>query len=298
MTAIDPRHSQAGRPLLTIGRVASAFALIAIGSAPSSSAQQPAAAAGPPAEKKAQEGQKKEVATKVDAEAAARAEANAEATKIFRSQIVSELRFIRAATGASDEQTRRMARKARELPQSKVADFVAAKLKARRVNRARADFDWQGTQRSLREKLAAIAREQLTPEQWARFEAQAARRLEQRRRVFLGSLLAGLDDELVLTAGQLEQIRESLASHWDPRWELEDVINRPRPFPALPDPLIVPYLTEAQTSVWRKLEKHPFNGGGYQWNMLLAELAEITREGMPNTDDLEAELAKAPPAKP
>ncbi len=295
-TVTDPRAPRARWPLLAIGCMASAFVLITSHASPSLRAQQPAGAAGPAgpaAEKKADA--PKPAANAADD--AARAEATQMGTRVFRAVFLSELRFIRAASGASEEQTRRMARAVREPLRSVVADCVEAALKAKREKNDGREFDWHGAYRTAHDKLAAIAREQLSREQWSRVEAQTAKRKEHRKRVVLGSLLAGLDDELVLTAGQLEKLEESLSSHWDPRWETEDVIDRPRPFPALPDPLIVPVLTDSQKAAWTKLKKRAVGRGEFQWVMVIAELAEMTSPAMAQKDDLESELAAAPAAK-
>jgi len=273
-----------------------AFVLMAGEASLAVRAQQPGGATGParPPAKKAAEAAKPDPKA---VEAAARAEATEMANVVFRGAFLSELRFVRSASGASDEQARRLARAAGESLRSMVSDCVEAAVKSKREQKDLREFDWRKTYLAVHEKVAAIAAEQLSPEQRARFEAQAARRREHRKRVTLGSLLVGLDDELVLSAGQLTKLEQSLSSHWDVRWETEDVIDRPQPFPALPDALIVPFLTDAQQAAWKKLEKRAPGSGEFQWGMVMAELDEMAAQGKTQKDALEAELTAEPAAK-
>jgi hypothetical protein len=286
-----------GRPLLAIG--CAAWTLVLIATCPSSvPAQQPAgvtAEARPPAEKKAASGPAQAKAAEV---AAARAEAITTATPIFRSLFAAELRFIRVASGASQEQARRMARAAQGPLRSMVADFAETQMNERAHKPGAGEFDFNGAYRSIRRELASIAKDQLSPEQWDRLQDQIDRRHEHRKRSVIRSLLVSLDELLVLSAGQLDQLERSLTSHWDPRWEAETVLSDHQPFPELPDKLIVPFLTEAQTAAWKKLEKRAVGSDGNTWAMVAVELAELTARNLPAGDDLDTDAAVGPTPKP
>jgi hypothetical protein len=179
-----------------------------------------------------------------------------------------------------------------------VAEYAERQLKQRRQNAGGDADDLYAAYLSILRDAAAVAKDQLSPEQWARLQAQVARRDEHRKRLIIRSLLLGLDEELALTAGQLDQLAGSLASHWDPRWEAEDIFNVNHvPFPAIPDPVIVPFLTEMQKADWKKLEKGSGSRGQATRAMVALEVAAIAGEGAPAGDDLDADEAVGPAPK-
>jgi hypothetical protein len=298
--ATDGPYARHSRALLAIACSTSAFLLLSTRAASPSRAQEPAPAtaeARPAAEKKAKAATPE---AKAAAEAAARAEAIRGATPIFRSLCRTELRFIRAASGASEEQARRMARAARGALKSIAADIAEAQLKQQRQNAGGDELDLITAYRSIQRKLAAIAKDELSPEQWARLQDQFARRDEHRKRLVIHSLVMSLDAELVLTAGQLDQLEKSLSAHWDPRWDAVDIIDHQhRPFPQIPDPVVVPFLTETQKAAWRRLEKQALGAKGGQSNraMVALEVASMAAEVAPEKDDLDTDEAAGPAPK-
>jgi hypothetical protein len=234
---------------------------------------------------------------KVDEEAAARAEAIKTSTSTFRSVIRAELEFIRAASGASDEQARRMTREARGRLKSTVARYVDMALKARREKNNAQDVDWTALYLPLQRDLVSIAKGQLSHEQWTRFQDEVARREEARKRLVVRSLLVRLDARLALTAAQLDTLAGSLRSHWDPRWESEDIFNdHNAPFLELPDAIIVPFLTGAQKAAWKALEKKAVRQGNGPSSRLMVQLevAAMLSEVMPAGDDLDDDDAPEP----
>lgn len=255
---------------------------------PAARAQQPAGPAGATAEKRA------DVETR-EAKDAARNALVDQAIPSFRSLFVAELGFIRVATGASEEQIRRMARAARNPLRSMVAGYVETQGKLRRHEPGVVDFDWNAAVVSLRRDLSAIAREQLSAEQWARLQDQAARRDAYARRLFVRNLVVKLDQALVLTADQLDQIAASMSSHWDAHWGGEEVLFNAGLFPDIPDAIVVPFLTETQKAAWKTLEKQAVGSkrGGTSCAMLAAEVAGLSALGAPPGDDLEAAVTAA-----
>jgi hypothetical protein len=300
-TAAIPRRTPTGRSLSAIGWVTSALVAVLTWAATPARAQPPA---GPPpsdsvrtvpaAEEKAATRPPK---VKADEEAAARAVATKTSTLTFRSIIQAELRFIRAGSGASDEQARRMTREARGLLKSTVARYVDMAMKARRENAPPQEVDWTALYLPVQRDLVSIAKGQLSPEQWTRFQEQVARREEFRKRLVVRGLVVRLDAALGLTAEQLEKLAGSLRSHWDQRWEFEDIFNDQNgPFPDLPDAIMAPFLTEAQNAAWKKLEKKSVGSGNGTSSRLMVELevAALLSEGMPAGDDLDAKAAPKP----
>jgi hypothetical protein len=283
-----------------IGRVTSAALLIATSAAPLGRAQhpagpQPAAPAAPPAAGK--DAAAPPAPSRIDDEAAARAEAIKMATPIFRTIIRAELRFIRAASGAADEQARRMSREARGLLTSTVARYADLAVKARREKKDPQDVEWNALYVALHSALASISQGQLSPGQWERLQDQMARREEARKRLLVRMLVVRLDAALGLTAEQLETLAGSLRSHWDPRWEAEDIFSdRNASLPPLPDAIILPFLTAAQKAAWEKLEKAAVGRRNGLSTRLMVELevAALASQGRAAGDDLDDEAAPAP----
>jgi hypothetical protein len=291
-----PRSGVARRPM-AIACAASAFVLIAVCSSSPSRAQQPPRAeavaktekrpaAEQPAEKKKDEAD--QVKAKRAEEEAARAELTIARKRLYRSLFLAELRFIRVSAGASEEQARRMARAAQGPLQAAVAEFVKNELKKPQAP----GFDSTGACRSVQDAVSAIAKAQLSPEQWGRYRDQVAKRTAHRKQVAIRGLLARLEQKLRLTTEQRDKLGESLSSHWEPSWEHAVVlIGTNSNFPEIPDPVILPFLTESQKAAWKAIDKGT-------WNMeLAAEVALMATEGDPPGDDLDPDKASGPAPK-
>lgn len=175
-----------------------------------------------------------------------------------------------------------------------MAECVEDQLEKMRAKEPDGEPDINGAYLSIQKELGSIARDQLSPEQWARYREQDQKRTEHRKQMAIRNLLAELEHELRLTAEQRDKIGESLSSHWDPKWNISGGIfldfEENRVFPELPDPVIVPFLAGRQKAAWDKLEKGPSETS-------LADLLELTGAGGdPLADDLDPD--KAPAAAP
>lgn len=292
----DLTRPGASRRLLGIARGASVFLLIAACAASPLPAQQPPAAeavakakAPPAAEKEPDEAARAKAGRE---EEAARAEMTDNSRRLFRSLFLVELRFIRVSSGASEEQARRIARAAQTPLRASVSEFVDKELKQKKDRQSSPGFDATQACRSVQDAVSAIARAQLSPEQWARYRDQVEKRRAHRKQVALRGMLARLEQKLRLTAEQRDKLGESLSAHWDPSWENAVVlVGTTTNFPAIPDPLILPVLTEMQKAMWKAIEKG-------SWGMeLAAEVAVMAAEGEPPGDDLDPDKASGPAPK-
>jgi hypothetical protein len=290
-----PRSGVARRPM-AIACAASAFVLIAACSSSPSRAQQPPQAAavaktekrpaaGKPAEKKDEADQAK---AKRAQEEAARAELTTTSKRLYRSLFLAELRFIRVSSGVSEEQARRMAHAAQGPLRAAVAEFVEKELKKPQAP----GFDSTAACRSVHDAASAVAKAHLSPEQWARYRDQVEKRTAHRKQVAMRGMLARLEQKLRLTAEQRDKLGESLSAHWDPGWDNAVVlIGTSTNLPDIPDPVILPFLTETQKAAWKAIEKGP-------WDMeLAAEVAMMAAEGDPPGDDLDPDKASGPAPK-
>ncbi len=289
-----PRSGVSRRPIV-IACAASAFVLIAACACSLSRAQQPPGAEDVAKAKDRPAAEKKEAdqaKAKRAEEEAARAELTTSARRLFRSLYLVELRFIRVSSGASDEQARRIARAAQAQLRASVSEFVDKELKRKQDRQSSPGFDPSAVCRSVQDAVSAIARAQLSPEQWARYREQVEKRTAHRKQVAIRGLLARLEQKLRLTADQRDKLGESLSSHWDPSWDNAVVlVGMNSNFPEIPDPVILPFLTETQKAAWKAIEKG-------NWGMeLAAEVALMATEGDPPRDDLDPDKASGPAPK-
>jgi hypothetical protein len=284
-----PRSGVSRRPM-AIACAASAFVLIAACASSASRAQQPPGADAiaktekrPAAEKKKDEAD--QAKAKRAQEEAARAESTTTSKRLYRSLFLAELRFIRVSSGVSEEQARRMAHAAQGPLRAAVAEFVEKELKKPQAP----GFDSSAACRSVQNAASAVAKAHLSPEQWARYRDQIEKRTAHRKQVAMRGMLARLEQKLRLTAEQRDKLGESLSSHWNPSWDNAVVlIGTNSNLPDIPDPVILPFLTETQKAAWKAIEKGP-------WDMeLAAEVAMMATEGDPPGDDLDPDKASGP----
>jgi hypothetical protein len=114
----------------------------------------------------------------------------------------------------------------------------------------------------IREGVSAIVRRHVSAERWAAWEVDIQRRDANRKEAAIGFFVAALDRDLLLSHEQRDQLTESLSSHWDDTWtEALELNLYGNPFvPKVPDELITPYLSDAQTRGWRGMRTYP---GGF-----------------------------------
>jgi hypothetical protein len=104
----------------------------------------------------------------------------------------------------------------------------------------------------IREGLVKAAEQYLTPEQLARYKAELKRRDDHWKQSAVRSIVARLDQDLLLTAEQRASIGESLRDRWDGGWvtSVTALMNIEHYFPPIPDSFIVPFLDEPQKEAW------------------------------------------------
>lgn len=275
------------RPLV-IACATSAIVLIAACASSPSRAQQPPAAR---VVAKAGDDPGKDKAAEKEKEEALRAELTLMVKPMFHRMFLAELRFVRSATGASEEQTRGMARAARDPLRLAVAGCVEEQFQLLRRHDPGGEPNSGAAYLSVQKTLGSIAAAKLSPEQLARYRDQVQKRSEHRKQAAIRILLAALDQELRLAAAQCEKIGASLASHWDPKWDIAGEVfadfAEDRSFPELPDAVIVPFLTQRQKAAWEQLPK----GAG---DVTLVDILELDTPGDgPMAEELDPETAPA-----
>jgi hypothetical protein len=96
----------------------------------------------------------------------------------------------------------------------------------------------------------------LSPEQAARYQKELDQRSAARKRAVVQNLVAKVDHVLVLTAEQRGKLADILENNWKDSWNQPQVLMHGPPyFPQMPDPKILPILTETQKTVWQGISK-------------------------------------------
>ncbi len=123
--------------------------------------------------------------------------------------------------------------------------------------------------RLIQEELLKVIRGNLDPRQAERYEQEVAKRVASRQHAAVLGMVAKLDNALVLSHKQREQLCESLSKHWQEPWNQswQMVMLNNQYLPQIPDKNIVPLLNERQRDVWRRARKQGHIYRGWFGNM-------------------------------
>jgi len=124
------------------------------------------------------------------------------------------------------------------------AGFVIAKTQA---------FDLR---KPITDALLQSARKVLTPEQAARYQKELDLRTAARKQMAVLNLVAKVDNLLVLTPAQRQQLGKILEKHWKDSWSKESMLMfGSQSWPRIPDAEVCPILTDVQRDIWQRLNK-------------------------------------------
>ena len=207
-------------------------------------------------------------------------------TQQFRPIVKSEVHLIRSVCDLTHEQRAALARAGERLLEDAVAQLVDQQLKMMQGQPRPGGLS--DPNKLIQDGVAAAVAANLSPEQAARYRAEVEARAADRKQVALHNLLAKLDHDLLLSDGQRDRIRASLAANWQDAWAqtLEmSVLYGDRFFPNIPDQYIVPSLSDAQRKIWQGTPKF----GGAYWGVVtrvlggdaLEDDTDETREAAP-----------------
>ncbi len=191
-----------------------------------------------------------------------------------------ELQFVRVACTPTVEQRRRIEQEAwRSLEKTVTESFRKAQAREnKRQGEPSKDSDaWEAFQAGL----PVVLKSHLSPEQWARYQDEIRKRAAHRKQTAVRSLLAQLDQVLYLTPDQRNKIGDSLVAHWIDTWNCQEAIDDNLAFPQIPDPVIVPFLTAVQKTVWKGLPKRETSL--LDWE----EIADHFMQYLPANDEIE-----------
>jgi len=169
----------------------------------------------------------------------------------------AELIFVRNICKLDRDQFRRINVDAGKVLADVVTKMVDGQVEPRAAIAAgRAATNPDGA-RALQEALAALMKNDLSPDQWSRYQAEHDKRLASRKPIALLYLMDALDRELFLTDQQRATLTASLSAHWNDGWSmyLEYVLYGNQFYPMDIDPLVAPVLTDTQKKVWQGFQR-------------------------------------------
>ena len=170
-----------------------------------------------------------------------------------------ELEFVRLTCDLAPAQRPKIKAAAEATAKQAARDMVAP----RQPGIVRTPF---GAGQVIREAVVNVLKESLTPEQWARYEAEHAKRRAAEKRAAIGIAVATIDTALYLNDEQRDKIVAELAANWRDEWDgwVQLAQYGGQYYPLVPDNFIVPHLADEQKTVWRGLQKISFNSWGGQ----------------------------------
>jgi hypothetical protein len=214
-------------------------------------------------------------------------------TQQFRPGMRAEYYFIRTICAPTAEQRKAIAREGENALRAAAKTY--AEVQGRPVQFRNGRATYPDPRRLIEEGMAKAVRPILTPEQAARYQAESEKRTADRRQAVITTLVAKLDQDLLLNPQQREKIAAAMAEHWDDGWcqSLETLLYGDQFFPRLPDNVIVPHLDPKQRDIWHGSRSNQSFFFGFVGNMLPEEDPQEDKELI--AARLEAEKDNPPP---
>ena len=183
-------------------------------------------------------------------------------TEQYRPILAAELNFIRQMCDLAPAQRPKI--KAAGEASVKEAAKKMAELQGRQMRGVQRNNSQPDPRRIIRDALAKVLKDTLTPEQMAKYTEEATQRTALRKRAAILSVVARLDSTMCLTREQRDKIAESISSGWQDKWEqwLMVAAYGDQYFPMVPDQHVVSHLNVEQKSVWSGLQKVDFGFWG------------------------------------
>jgi hypothetical protein len=178
-------------------------------------------------------------------------------TPTFLPFLRAELLLVRSTLNLTEAQTKAIGREVAQAVRTTSANFVEWRQSAARRARFSERPALPDFRRQLQDSLAAVVNKCLTAEQQARYQTEIETRNAEAKRHFVDHIVAVLDRELLLSAGQRARLSQSLSAHWDYSWceVSEEMRSDTSVVPRIPDEIVVPLLDAVQTQTWEHSAK-------------------------------------------
>jgi hypothetical protein len=177
-------------------------------------------------------------------------------TQQFRPILRAELRFARTVCEPTKEQRKLLAREGNQVLKNTVEQFVEFQQMMMR-GAWRGDRAYPDPRKLIQDGLTNAVKANLSPEQSARYRAEVEKWAADQKQVAVRNLVARLDQDLLLSADQRDQLCGSLSSHWDDAWcrSLVLLMHDDPFYPTIPDQHVVPFLNATQKKAWHDAQR-------------------------------------------
>ncbi len=196
----------------------------------------------------------------------------------FRPAMRAEYYFIRTVCAPTAEQRKLIAREGEKALRE--ASKAYAEVQTRPVQFRNGRAMYPDPRKLIEDGMAKAVMPRLAPEQAARYRAEIEKRSADRREAVVRTLVAKLDQDLILNPDQREKIAAAAAEHWDDSWcqSLETLLYGDQFYPRLPDNVVTPYLDPKQRDIWNGTRSNQSFFFGFVGNMLPQEDPQEDRE--------------------
>jgi hypothetical protein len=214
-------------------------------------------------------------------------------TQQFRPAMRAEYYFIRTVCAPTAEQRKFIARDGEKALRE--ASKAYAEVQGRPVQFRNGRASYPDPRKLIEDGMARAVAPRLSPEQAAKYKAESEKRTADRREAVIRTLVAKLDQDLLLNPEQRGKIAAAMAEHWDDSWcqSLETLLYGDQFFPRLPDRVVVPHLDPKQRDIWQGQRSNQSFFFGFVGNMLPEEDPQEDKELIEAR--VEAEKENPPP---
>ncbi len=181
----------------------------------------------------------------------------------------SELHFMKLICQPSKAEFDRIAQDGEPAVKAMVHEFVTQTTGGRsRIIQGNAKNASADPRETLAKEIARLAEQTLSADRAALYEKESRIRAEARQRAVRESLLARLNETLLLSTDQRDKIAKILEEQWEmPGGQTRYLINGNQYFPQMPEASIVALLSAKQRELWSTIPKVNFS---YRSNLGIA----------------------------
>ena len=204
-----------------------------------------------------------------------------QAIQQLRPILNSEYQLIQSVCAPTAEQRKQLARAGERALQDTAQQFAEMRRTGVRIMLIKPGQEANPSsvsdpRRRIQEGLLASVKAHCSPEQVARYEAESARRDQERKRIAILNIVSRVDQAVILSADQRDRLIRTLSVNWNDAWcpalEIFQYTNAYPP--AIPEECIALVLDDEQLKIWQGLPKNmimAWNGTSFMANMLAGE---------------------------
>lgn len=187
----------------------------------------------------------------------------------FRPLLKAELSFVKRVCRPDRQQRNAITRASERCLRVAVRKYAMGQNQLRHGRRA-VQHILLDPNRLIQKELSTLMREKLDGHQVKRYEQELAKRVASQKRAAVLGLVAKLDEVLVLSVEQRQDMIESLSENWQDQWDQwrQIIIRNSEHMPEVSDKDVVPLLNKTQRDVWHGTQKLNRVHWGWFWGFL------------------------------